>query len=268
MKGADHKVYVWLRLATGFLLLAKAYQHFFFELPYPALLKGSGTLILGAVLGLTGIGVLASRHISSWLQKLLQLSTTILLGWALSNFIYKGFQLPQLMEHVLQVSLPLFYLWQHRESQEENFFRRLSLAIGITFLGHGLYALGFPYPVPPHFVEMFMESLGGWGMTPELARHCLSLAGILDIGVAIGLMIPALRIYAAAYACLWGFLTALARLTSYVSFDATFWESLHRYGFEFLTRSPHFLAPALIVYWYWRKNATKKQTASQRISQA
>lgn len=262
--------YLILLTATVLLLAGRAYQHLLFEGPYraffldenffggiAALLTGKEWVdyvtsldtdrailmysrVVGVIFAITAVAAFLSRSRLRRLPAfLLPLSFLLLFFMAFCYYLDRGFQGAQFIEYSAQVLTPLLlalYAVFHKKAAVHWLLR---IAVGLTFLGHGLYALGF-HPVPGHFVHMVISNLG---LTNDQAIQLLLVAGWLDVGVAIGVLIPKMDRYWLAYAVFWGFLTALARLTTYVSFDHLFWISLHQMGFEFLIRTPHFLLP-------------------------
>jgi len=184
---------------------------------------------------------------NSWSIKGLFFLSITLLGLACIKFIDSGYQLAQLIELALQVSMPALLALALSGINKERLYAWFRLAIALTFLGHGWYALGIIYAQPPHFIEMTVNSLGFLGMTTEIAPHFLLAAGIMDMLVVIGMFFPGLVKFSAGYAVIWGFLTSAARIAAYVRFGSEFWSLLLRYLPEFLVRVPHFAIPWLVL---------------------
>ncbi len=127
----------------------------------------------------------------------------------------------------------------------------MKLALAATFIGHGLYAIGF-HPLPGNFIDMMIK---GFGMTESIAKTTLWIIGWLDILAAIALLCFPLissrkgkQIYMIAlyYTLIWGFLTALARVYTNVAWSSG-WYSLKQWLPEFLMRFPHFLIPLTLI---------------------
>jgi len=114
-----------------------------------------------------------------------------------------------------------------------------SVAIALTFLGHGIYALGIPVR-PTEFIGLVQGCLpldsGGTAIM-------LTVVGILDVLAVICLFIPRTRRAALTYMVIWGSLTALAR--PWANFETA--SSLLRWGPELLIRAPHFLIPLYLL---------------------
>ncbi|RME93336.1 MAG: hypothetical protein D6772_16025 [Bacteroidetes bacterium] len=174
-----------------------------------------------------------------WLCMSLLLLLHTLLDW-------KGhaWQWGYLLEHSLQWTAPLWYtlLWPMR-ADDSCWWLLAKLAIAFTFVGHGLYAMGY-YPVPPHFVGMMMQ---GFGLSETSARLSLFVIGCLDVLAAVALFVPVQKIARAAlwYIIVWALLTALARLYTNMAWY-TYWELLTQWLPEFMVRWCHFLVPVAV----------------------
>lgn len=89
----------------------------------------------------------------------------------------------------------------------------------------------------------------GFGLSESAAIQFLKVVGILDIIFSLVLFLPfrPAQHLALAYAILWGFMTAAARI--YTNFYIEFWwYSLVHWLPHTLYRFPHFLIPAA-VWW-------------------
>ncbi len=263
-----------LYVACACVLLGRAYQHLFFEAPYRAFFldenyfawavawfseqswfeyvtsieTAEGISFFGKTVGI--ILLLAALSLPVLNQRLgkigiiLLISSTVLMAFmAFCYYLDKGFHAAQLMEYTAQVFTPALLVMLVRKNFLQLFPWLLRLVIAFTFVGHGLYALGL-YPIPGHFVHMIISNLH---VTNEQAVTILYIAGILDLVLAFAIFSPHVDRYFLAYAAFWGFVTALARLTTYVSFDHMFGLTLHQMGFEFIIRTPHFLLPIIAI---------------------
>ena len=262
-----------LKWACCIELLGKSYQHFFFPPSYspiwnqgPDGLIATLPILFACAYFFCGIAVLFANKNNNWVKWPLGISTLLLVIWVWTKFVASGFQIPQLIELELQGSMPLLiWLWVYENEERLSWFL-IRLAIALTFLGHGWYASGILYDVPNHFITMVLNSLSFTGITEAGARKLLLFAGLMDSLVAISLFVPRLTRTAAAYAILWGFLTSAARIVSYVRFGPEFWMTLHRWGFEFLVRVPHFVAPLFV--WGKAQGYTHGSSQSGSPSQA
>ena len=118
--------------------------------------------------------------------------------------------LAHFLEHAVQLGVPLLLLlgYSGRLRDGARLRRSLEGLVAVTFAAHGLYALGV-YPVPGHFVDMTILSLG---VSESVARQLLLLAGAADLLAAIALFWPPSRRYALGYMVAWGLATACARV--------------------------------------------------------
>lgn len=176
----------------------------------------------------------------------------LLAQWLLNskeNFWRVGY----LVEHAAQVGTPFLLLYAWSVAHPAKMLRWLSILVALTFIGHGLYAVGF-HPVPPHFVLMTTEAFDFLRGTNEVAVHSVDLArralwivGLLDLVAAIILLLPnqkAKRI-ALYWIIPWAVLTTLARLWSGAQFGS--WATYLSYWIpEFLIRIPHVVLPLLL----------------------
>jgi hypothetical protein len=259
-----------LQTAAFGLLLGRAWQHLFWDAPYRELLWDEYWMkdLISMVFGLSwseyvgnplyderirlfsqGIGwfyllaagaALGIQWFPRLARNILNTASGALLVLALVVWKEYGWQIGQLLEHSLQWTTPLLLAASSKGSIPEHWIRYgARAAISATFIGHGLYALGF-YPVPGNFLEMTMRSLS---IGEDPARHFLFLIGVLDVLAAMGVLWPKrFKTVIFAYLIGWGLMTSLARVWGYFSFD--FFENwLQMWVFELLIRFPHFLVP-------------------------
>lgn len=210
---------------------------------YKESMKGSNSLLIAAILG--GLIFVWKKPVKWSIYGLFILSSLFLLI-AILKFVDSGYQIAQLIELTLQVSVPALLAFALLHEDKDRLYAFFRLAIALTFLGHGWYALGLIYGQPPHFIEMVVNSLGFLGMTADIAPYFLLIAGILDMFVVMGMFIPSWIKISAGYASIWGFLTSAARIAAYVRLGSEFWSLLARYLPEFLIRFPHFMIPWLV----------------------
>ncbi|MCO6162686.1 hypothetical protein [Flavobacterium sp. NRK F7] len=273
-----------LKLSVVTIFIARAYQHFFWDVPYRAILwyenlmrpilswfqidwedfvsntetdtkiqwiiKGIGILYF-----ITSILVLAYNQNS---KKWIKVVITIITIWQfLVVFLFTKesfFQIGQYFEHSLQLGMPVLLLYTYSKSFSlSKALVFLKVLVGLTFLCHGLYALGF-YPVPGNFIDMTISIVG---LTEEQARSFLWVAGIIDVFILPFLFLKKIAKATAIYAVFWGFLTAFARITANFSADFPL-ETLHQYGFETVVRLCHGLGPLLIIF-LLKENKTSKK---------
>jgi len=264
-----------LQLSTAAVFFGRAYQYLFWDAPFRALLWdeqmmsgivrafsslsweqyiNSLSVDDGINQAINGFGcfylicgsiTLGMKWMPRFLQRFILLGGAGLIFLALLLWKEKFYSVGQFFEYALQFSLPFFfyYLIQQQENPGKYFIFWLKLATAITFVCHGLYAVGY-YPQPGTFMEMTVEIMG-W--SDDTASGFLKLMGVLDFIVAILIFIPKTARLALGYMAAWGFLTALARIWTNFDFGNVI-EHLHQTGFAFLYRVGHFLVP-LGLWW-------------------
>jgi len=126
----------------------------------------------------------------------------------------------------------------------------LKTAIALTFIGHGLYALGI-YITPGAWTDMAIGSFNFIGLNPpvEQVQNMIYIAGVLDMILAIGIFLPSR--WASPFlvwALIWGLLTALSRVIGFMYFDAN-WHTFMQWLPQTIMRLPHAIIPliALII---------------------
>ena len=196
-----------------------------------------GVLCLGAAVAT----VFISSKFRFW-KWFIYLGTGVLCLICLAEFYDKNFRIGQLLEYSARLSAPLFLVTSTRIHNSNHFILFMKIAIGITFIGHGLFAVGY-YPQPGHFVDMMIK---GFRMQEELAKFLLIGFGVLDFLFAIAIFIPSITKPALFYGIAWGFATALARITTNFHFEF-FENSLEQYLHEFMIRTPHFVLPLVLL---------------------
>jgi len=261
-----------LQISTIFVFLGRAWQHFFFTGPYRALLWDERRFSWVALnvfgqdwatwttnLAVDRGVVLYSKIVAFllllgavsvfFLPRRLRLARFIILLDAfllliLSLIYWKDhfFNLSQLFEYSIQVGAPVFLIfWTNKEAvNHQRFFFLLRLVVAVSFVSHGLYALGF-YPTPGTYVEMSMAILG---LSEDKSLIFLHLMGALDFMAAVMILLPYTKIVRVGliYCVIWGFATALARPIAF--YYPEFWqESLFQWVYQAVFRLPHGLLP-------------------------
>lgn len=282
-----------LMWATVIFLLGRWYQHFYFEGPYRALFLDEKafkwihdvfsdqswldfvnsprtdyyiliyTRVLSWVWFLTAFLFAFYKRISNFLLFFFAgLSTVGLFILAFSSYLESGYQWAQGIEHAAQIATPLLCAIYLKGKVGSTWITAAKVAIALTFLGHGLFALGF-FPTPGNFVYMTTQILE---ISDNQARELLYIAGILDIVALVLICVPRLDRYALLYCTIWGFLTALARPAAYVLFNHLFWLSMHQSIFEFAVRLPHFILPLTVFFILKKRSSVISQNASRSSS--
>lgn len=252
-----------LRWVAGLFLAGRAWEHLRWDPPYRAIfwdealwgwwpaLRGQAwtdyvnapatdafvndfAVALGGLFALGAAAALLTPRHSRVARSLLWTCTAALALHALATALDHPFFWPQFAEHAAQLAAIPVLLW-HGRLPYARLTTVAKMALAITFVAHGLFAVG-AYPVPGRFVEM---SILGFDLTNAQAASLLWWAGVLDFMAAVLLFFPATWHAAAIYMLAWGFLTAMARLTTNVYWDF-FWPTLDQWAYEFLVRVPHF----------------------------
>ncbi len=267
-----------LKLSCFFLLVGRAYQHIFWDIPLrtffwdESLLKGIAEfltgntwyeivtsptydgLLQGLKLGLgiwyLGVAVLCLfvEKISKKWAVLMPITSVFLVLLALLYCKDKFYHIAQFFEYSSQFIAPyLLYLIFFQKNREKKILSLALVAIALTFISHGLYALGV-YPVPGNFVDMTISILG---ISEKSALTFLYVIGWLDLVFVALLLFPKTRTFGLYYCIAWGLITALARLLAHVHVDF-FWESMHQYGFEMVMRLVHGGLPLFVLLWQRR----------------
>ncbi|MEM7513239.1 MAG: hypothetical protein AAF388_20085 [Bacteroidota bacterium] len=250
-----------IRFLTFSLLIGKVWQ--FFRLDplslHLSFLGESAWIFLQpvcvAIFSVSAIGILLDREegISRFLEGVLWASSIILLTCSFGSFAAKSYQLPQLLEHSIQWTTPLMYVLIRRKESNPGdvLLFWIKLAITFTFLGHGLYALGIP-ELPGHFVGMTASILG---LTPGQATQFLTVAGLLDMLVCVGIWLQPTRRISLLYAVFWGTATALARIVAHWDWGDMLGVT-DRWLPEVLIRLPHGILP-LWLWWVYSQEKEK-----------
>ncbi|SFT45967.1 hypothetical protein SAMN05216474_0682 [Lishizhenia tianjinensis] len=229
----------WLKWASFFLLSAKGIAY----LLYPENFLDSSFLNT-TYLGVPLLLAACLLHAPNWSLKQFTayLSFTILFLDNCNSFYLSSFLPHQFIEHTLMMFTPLLYLVVLKQGLEKN-LRKLMLAVSLTFVGHGAFAVSWNH-IPSHFSAMTQFILGLEGV---YIKSFLLTMGILDFLAAIFIFTQKAKGPALMYMVVWGVLTSLARFV---------------YGFEAdlikgvlgtLYRFPHFIVPLVLYTDYYFK---------------
>lgn len=267
-----------LKLLTISVFLGRAWQHIFLDIPLRELLWREEWMAqsVKVILGMEWEGFISSMVVDAWIVKLTiiagvfyvlcaflafflnehrkSLGKVIIAGsialvlLSLLYWLEKFQSVGQFIEYSLQIGTPVFLVWAVLWNTK-HLILAMKISISLTFIGHGLYALGF-YPVPAHFVQMTID---GFGMDETTAISFLYIIGIVDIIVAVLIFIPIkwMSQMALFYCIIWGSMTAFARIIC--NFDMNIpMESCYQWLHEVIYRLPHGGVP-LIVFLYYNK---------------
>lgn len=197
--------------------------------------------------------MLPTSTLKKWKTHYLLLpASALLMTTSYASFIASGYAPEQLIEHAIKLFTPLILFRQlaFTPIQTEETVISLKVLVALTFIGHGIFALGAHY-VPSGFVDMTTEILG---TSIPNSYIFLNTVGYLDILCAVLIFVksPIKPVY--FYLILWGFITALARLVYGIlinegsAIDMVYWTS------NMLYRLPHGIIPLLLLQFYRPSN--------------
>ncbi len=202
-----------------------------------------------------------------WLKEfrlilLFPIPITLLLIHCYATFIQSHFVPEQFIEHALQLFLPLIFM--HAVIKNTNFALPNSrfpiyILIAFTFIGHGIYAIGFHY-VPSNFKEMVINS---FHFNELQTNHFLFFIGLIDFITSVLIFTRFLQKESLVYMFIWGFLTSFARLYAYigiVDFSTIVQENI----FQVLLRLPHAFIPLGLLIWETRTNMDQLRLARSK----
>lgn len=278
MLNTKHKL-AYLQFGVLFVFLGRAWQHWFYDAPFRELLWDQGRMqpIVENIFGiewsswvtdasydagiaafidgigvfylLCGIAVLLLKRIPKIAEPIIWLGSINLFILAILYFKSKSFQFGQFIEYALQFSSPVILILALKKGDlNRKLILAFKVAVALTFVGHGLYAVNF-HPRPANFLVMCLNILH---LSESQAVVFLNIAGTLDFLLAVGIFLPFRKVVLASlvYATLWGLATAIARPWAYFYID--FWqESLHRWLFEAAYRLIHGIGPMVLALYYW-----------------
>jgi len=273
-KESRRVIFFFVQLSAVSVFLGRAWQHLFWDAPLRALLWDESImakpvkLIIGMEWGaylkhpnadaciqgiIVGFGVLYLLGLASaWYGKGGRRTNFFLLAGSLSliflamlyckeKFLTAG----QFFEYTLQFSSPMFLYALLKGFKIEELIIWMKIAIALTYISHGLYALGI-YPIPGNFVEMTINILP---LSESNAIRFLNIAGVMDMVVAVLIFFPnKIAQWALLYATLWGLLTALARIVGHFDVGLPMDSFLH-WAYHTVYRFPHALIPLAVFLW-------------------
>ncbi|MGB3464661.1 MAG: hypothetical protein WBA74_05315 [Cyclobacteriaceae bacterium] len=296
MKTPNHKnLDNLLKISCFLLFLGRAWQFLFWDAPLRALLwdedlmekivvnvfnvtwydyvtNEKADMIIQGAIQTTGLFYLCMAIVSLFIHSnfrfgkaLLGISSLSLLFLAFLYCKEKFYHHGQFFEYAIQFSLPVFLLiitYYRKQVAKANFILFIKIAVALTFVSHGLYAIGF-YPRPGIFIDMTINSLG---VTEPVAHQILLIAGILDFIAAIGLFLNRIAKPFIIYCIVWGLLTAVARTWANIQIDFPDLAILSQYLPQTLYRLPHGLLPVALLISSASGARTHTQTNSSDLS--
>ncbi len=205
--------------------------------------------IIGAMLSIGAIAVWRTGRDRPISNGIVLTTVLLLLPYWLLRWVDKNYQFPMLLEHFLQWGTPLLLLLKFH-LKTRTWYTVAAAFVALTFIGHGLYAMGWPAPRPAHFIFMTMEITG---CSEKAAVGIMHTAALLDFIVAIGLFIPRARIPALMWAAAWGIATAVARIWAHVT-PAEAYYGIQPWLAESILRLTHGLVPLAMLACLPRKS--------------
>ncbi|MGB2128569.1 MAG: hypothetical protein ACPHXR_03740 [Flavicella sp.] len=200
-------------------------------------------LSFGLVLLSTAIACFFVQRFPKLVKILLWFSFYILLFVIFLRAKEKFYQLGQFFEHASQLGVIPLYIAVISNRFEEHWLRYAKVLVALTFICHGLYAIGY-YPRPGNFVDMTIKTLG---CTELFSHELLFYVGIVDIVVALLIFVPKIAIYVLWYVAFWGLFTAFLRVTTGVYMDF-FWDSFLQVWHTTVYRWVHGLLPLSLIF--------------------
>ena len=188
-----------------------------------------------------------------WASSLVLIGMVGLMPYWLLSWVDKNYQFAIFLEHFLQWGTPLLLLLYGRIQARKWFFLAW-LFFACTFIGHGQYAIGLGVPHSNDFVNMCIRLFN----TDEAgARVMLIVFGWLDFLVVFLALVPAMRLYAMAYAAFWGLATAFSRILCHYTPAEDFY-GMHPWAAEWIVRNAHGLVPLAMLLVAWQLSFRKK----------
>ncbi|MDF1825018.1 MAG: hypothetical protein P1U68_10275 [Verrucomicrobiales bacterium] len=187
---------------------------------------------------------IADRSCCRGIRWLLVPMTLLLLLDGFASWVAVDYRFGMAIEHTLQIVTPLaLFLALGPNLSLPRWQLIVSIAAALTFIGHGCFAAGI-HPVPLSYQNMTMNILG---VSQDTAIRLLSVAGWLDLIVAICLFFPRTGIISLFYLITWGGATACARVVAHFDLNATGY-ALDPWAFETAVRTSHWLLPLLLLF--------------------
>lgn len=263
-----------VKLCAFTVFFGRAYQLFFFGGPYRAIFWDDSlmTPIVEGISNYTWFEYATSATVNRWIEGFTKFNSFVffiaaifslfwdqikwerlkrfVLGLGLWLLVLLAFCLfketkydfLQLFELSIQFTAP-FLLWKNININPENknLIFGLKVAIALTFIPHGMFAMGLPY-LPGHFIDMTIIILG---VNQAQATQFLFTVGFLDVLFAFMLFVPKLSRYALIYMIFWGLATAFARVVS--GFNINFISStIHGSAYLTVYRLAHGILPLVL----------------------
>lgn len=263
----SREILILIRISTAILLLGKGLLHFTSDQPYHHIFENHDIVCYGfgaILLVLGGLTFLPLELLKQTkLIYLFSLASMIIFIHTYGSYIAASSVPEQIIEHALQITLPLMFIYfsTRKAIRLIRLNNLLCVTVGLTFIGHGIYALGVHY-LPGNFIVMTNECLN---IESAQSGKFLFVIGILDIVLSVLVFIPRIRQYAVWYLIIWGLLTSIAR-TYYVLDDGFTYELFTVNLPNTLYRLPHGLVPIAILLIVVRMERNGKISGNLRFA--
>ena len=221
-----------LRYCVFFIFIGRAYQFMFFGAPFRAFFWDESLLspVIENVFGISWYDYSTSLEVNYWIEALtkacgavlfisgitallwdkiqniffkrgiLKIGIVILLILTFLIFKSKNFRLLEVFEMLIQLSLPIALILSFK-IHPRHISLLLKIAISLTFIAHGLYAMGIPFR-PGHFIDM---TIGITGLNEDQSKIFLTVAGALDIVAAVLIYFKRTVRVGLLYIFIWGY---------------------------------------------------------------
>jgi hypothetical protein len=281
MLAQDRRFILLIKISLVLLLFARAWQHFFWNIPLRMIFWNESLLspIVTNVFGMTWVDWASSPNVNLFISFItktfgvfyllmipvvikinqefkmirytLPLTAAALFFLSFLYYMEKFFYLGMLIEHAIQFGLPLvLYVALFKNNFFQKYLLFFKVLIALTFVGHGLFAIGF-YPLPGPFIDMVITVFGA---NEVIAVRFLNIIGGIDLAASFLLFVPRTQFLALVFTSVWGIATALARIVAHLDMNLALM-SVHQWLFEVLARLPHGLLPlAIFLYLYQGKS--------------
>lgn len=181
---------------------------------------------------------------------------------AILNYFSKDERIVEILELAIQWGSPLvFILFVYGKLKLG--FRLISILAGFTFLGHGVYAFGWPYAVPSHFTDMVIDFFGA---SEQFSAVFLKMIGVLDFVIAGCYFFNIRSRYILGWAIIWGCATTFARIGVVGDFSSLY--SVYIWSLESLVRLGHIIFPLVIYLYHFKLNINDIEKSEANLKKA
>lgn len=200
--------------------------------------------IMGFLFLISAFSIFLTKRLQHVTRLLLIVASLQIIFFTILMFKEKFYQIGQLIEYASQLACPIIlYLVLFKKIAFNDLSVFIKVAIALTFVGHGFYALGI-HPQPGQYVDMILNV---FSISELLARKILVIVGVLDLSVAILIFFPKYFQVSIWYIIIWAALTSLARVVAHIDFNFLA-ASMDQWLYEVLVRVPHFGLP--LALWF------------------